>query len=243
MGYIEFKNVTKSFNSNTVIDNLELAINEKDVLGILGPSGSGKTTLLRLLAGFEKPDLGKIIINKTEVFNKLKNIFLDPERRNIAMVFQDLALWPHMTVREHLSFVLNAKNVSKPDQEELINDNLDLVSLYNYSDSYPHELSGGEKQRLAIVRALIQKPDVLLFDEPLSNLDQILRKDMMREFIKLKEEFQITTIYVTHNYKDVLDLADEIAVLDKGKIIQKNKTKELFRNPINDFVANIVGRK
>jgi len=235
--------VTKSFNSNTVIDNLELAINEKDVLGILGPSGSGKTTLLRLLAGFEKPDLGKIIINKTEVFNKLKNIFLDPERRNIAMVFQDLALWPHMTVREHLSFVLNAKNVSKPDQEELINDNLDLVSLYNYSDSYPHELSGGEKQRLAIVRALIQKPDVLLFDEPLSNLDQILRKDMMREFIKLKEEFQITTIYVTHNYKDVLDLADEIAVLDKGKIIQKNKTKELFRNPINDFVANIVGRK
>lgn len=242
MAFIELSNVSKSFNGNRVVDSMDMAVEENKVLGIIGTSGSGKTTLLRMLAGFEHPDNGSISVNGTQVFDKPGNVFVEPEHRGIAMVFQDLALWPHMKVKEHLSFVLDARRIPREKQDEIINDNLKIVGLGRYINSYPHELSGGEKQRLAIVRALVQKPKVLLFDEPLSNLDQILRKDVMREFIRVKEEFNITTVYVTHNYKDIIDLADEIAVMDNGGIIQMDETKTLFQNPVNNFVAEIIGR-
>jgi iron(III) transport system ATP-binding protein len=243
MGYIEFKDVNKSYGQNMVLDSISLSLGEHRVLGVLGPSGSGKTTLLRLLAGFERPDTGTISINGSVVCDQSKNAYVEPEHRNIAMVFQDLALWPHMTVREHLMFVLEASGAGKAGFDEVIGKNLELVDMFRYIDAYPHELSGGEKQRLAIARALVQKPRVLLFDEPLSSLDQILRKDLMKELLKLKHEFRITTLYVTHNYHDIIDLADEIAVIDRGRIVQRDETKALFQNPANDFVASIVGRR
>jgi ABC-type sugar transport system ATPase subunit len=147
-----------------------------------------------------------------------------------------------MTVREHLSFVLEAVGAARGDFDDIVKRNLEHVSMGGYVNSYPHELSGGERQRLAIARALVQGPRLMLFDEPLSSLDQILRKDLMKELLALKQELGITTLYVTHNYHDIIDLADEIAVMDEGRIIQHDETRALFQNPKNDFVARIIGR-
>lgn len=242
MGYIEFEQVSKSFDETKVVDDVSFKIDKGHVLGILGPSGSGKTTIMRMVAGFEKPDSGKIMIDEDVVFDFGSGSFIEPEKRGISMVFQDLALWPHMTCRQHLEFALEARGGGKKDFDDVIATQLEKVGLGDRVGAYPHELSGGEKQRLSIARALVQEPKVLLFDEPLSNLDQILRKDLMREFISIKKEYGITTIYVTHNYKDILDLCDNIAVIDNGRVVQMDKTKKLFQKPKNDFVAHIIGR-
>jgi ABC-type Fe3+/spermidine/putrescine transport system ATPase subunit len=242
MGYIEFKDVSKSYGKNKILDGISLSLDEHKVLGVLGPSGSGKTTLLRLLSGLENPDTGTIKIDGKTVSEKTK-IIVEPEHRHISMVFQDLALWPHMTVSQHLEFVLEAGGIKGTTAKEPIQENLKSVGLERYANSYPHQLSGGEKQRLALARALVQRPKVLLFDEPLSSLDQIFRKDLLKELLRLKAELGLTTIYVTHNYTDIIDLSDEIAILDKGRIIQRDKTRTVFQKPANDFVAELIGRK
>jgi len=239
VSFIEIHKVDKSFGKKRVISNLSLEVKKNELLGILGPSGCGKTTLLRLIAGFEVPDRGEIRIDGDCVYSSSNGIFVPPEKRNIGMVFQDLALWPHMTVREHIDFVLGSRNIKSKEKIEEI---LELVDLKSLSESYPEQLSGGEKQRVAIARALAQEPRVLLLDEPLSNLDQILRKDFKDEITKLRKKFGITTIYVTHNYLELIDIADKIAIMRKGRIIQFGRSKEVYQNPKNNFVRNILGK-
>lgn len=239
MSFIEIHEIDKSFGKKKVISNLSLDVKENELLGILGSSGCGKTTLLRLIAGFEIPNKGEIRINSDLVYSSNNRRVVPPEKRNVGMVFQDLALWPHMTVKEHINFVFESKNIRN---EEKIEEILKLVNLKSLSESYPEQLSGGEKQRVAIARTLAQEPRVLLLDEPLSNLDQILRKDFKNEIIKLQKKFGITTIYVTHNYLELVDMADEIAIMQEGRIIQFGRTEEVYQKPKNNFVRNILGR-
>jgi len=239
VSFIEIHEIDKSFGKKKVISNLSLDVKENELLGILGSSGCGKTTLLRLIAGFEIPNKGEIRINSDLVYSSNNRRVVPPEKRNVGMVFQDLALWPHMTVKEHINFVFESKNIRN---EEKIEEILKLVNLKSLSESYPEQLSGGEKQRVAIARTLAQEPRVLLLDEPLSNLDQILRKDFKNEIIKLQKKFGITTIYVTHNYLELVDMADEIAIMQEGRIIQFGRTEEVYQKPKNNFVRNILGR-
>jgi iron(III) transport system ATP-binding protein len=236
--FIGIHGIDKFLGGKKVISDLSLEVEKNKLLGILGPSGCGKTTLLRLIAGLEVPDRGEIIINGSIVYSD-RGVFVPPEKRNVGMVFQDLALWPHMTVKEHINFVLESRNMKDGDRVVGI---LDLVDLTSLSESYPEQLSGGEKQRVAIARALAQEPRILLLDEPLSGLDQILRGDLKKEIRKLQKKLGITTIYVTHNYLELIDIADDIAVMQEGRIIQSGRTGEVYEKPKNNFVKNILGK-
>lgn len=238
MTFIGIHGIDKFLGGKKVISDLSLEVEKNKLLGILGPSGCGKTTLLRLIAGLEVPDRGEIIINGSIVYSD-RGVFVPPEKRNVGMVFQDLALWPHMTVKEHINFVLESRNMKDGDRVVGI---LDLVDLTSLSESYPEQLSGGEKQRVAIARALAQEPRILLLDEPLSGLDQILRGDLKKEIRKLQKKLGITTIYVTHNYLELIDIADDIAVMQEGRIIQSGRTGEVYEKPKNNFVKNILGK-
>ena len=242
MGFIEFIGVSKSFGDRKVISDLHLKIKKNKFLGILGSSGCGKTTLLRLLAGFEMPDSGRIIMNGNNVYDSENNEFIPPEKRDVGMVFQDLALWPHITVSGHIDFVLKAKKIPKEDRREKIKDILELLGLKQNSGSYPRQLSGGEKQKVAIARAIAQEPSVLLMDEPMSNLDQILKNSFKKEITRLQKRLGITTLYVTHNYMELLDMADEIAIMRGGRIIRSGETRDVYKKPGSEFVAEILGK-
>jgi ABC-type Fe3+/spermidine/putrescine transport system ATPase subunit len=248
MEYITLRNIKKSFQEGNkgkkgILSNLSLEIEKDTLIGILGPSGSGKTTLLRILAGLETPDEGSIIIDNKVIFDSEKKVNVPPEKRNVALVFQDFALWPHLTVEEHLKFVLEASGIKRNKHfKHLIGNYLKLFQMENNSNSYPKELSGGEKQRVAIMRALAQEPRVLLLDEPFSNLDQILKEDFKKELKKVQKKFKMSMIYVTHNYLDLIGMANEIAVMQNGRIIQYGKTREVYNKPKNDFVSKILGK-
>ncbi len=239
MSFIQIRRICKSFGRKRVIPDLSLEVRTNEILGVLGPSGCGKTTLLRLIAGFEMPDSGEIIIDNDVVYSSRDKTFVPPEKRNIGMVFQDLALWPHMTVKEHITFVFESRNIR---DKEKVGDILDLVNLKSHSESYIGQLSGGEKQRVAIARALAQKPRLLLLDEPLSSMDQILRREFKEEIMKLQKKFEVTAIYVTHNYLELMDMADRIAVMQEGRIIQLGKTGEVYDTPLNNLVGDILGK-
>lgn len=204
------------FKSKWALKDISFNLPKGRCLVLYGPSGCGKTTMLRLTAGFEKPDEGKIWINSRLVSAAQR--LVRPYDRNVGMVFQDLALWPHMTVEEQLTFVLSARVRSKAEQETATRAALDQVGLNVGPDKYPHQLSGGEKQRLALARALIGKPEILLMDEPLSNLDSILKKKILQEIKKIIQTAGTTTIYVTHDLQEALFMADLLAVMDNGKI-------------------------
>ena len=238
MGIIEIKNIDKSFGKNKVIDGLSLLVEKGDFFGIVGSSGCGKTTLLRLITGLEIPDKGEIFIKENCVFSKEKRVFVEPEKRNIGFVFQDLALWPHLNVKEHLNFVLEAKKIPKKEREIKINEILRIVQLEKIN-SFPQELSGGEKQRLAIARALIQGTEILLLDEAFSNLDQILRNDFKRDLLFLKERFNLTVICVDHNAGELFRIVNKIGVMEKGGIIEQGRPKELLQNPQSEFLRKI----
>ncbi len=239
MAYLEAKDLTKSFGGRKVVDGISLEVGQSKVLGILGSSGCGKTTILRMIAGLEKPDSGTIRLNGKTVFDQKSNS--PPHSRGVSMVFQGLALWPHMTCVEHLDFMLDDFDYGKVDKRKEIEACLTRFGLLGHSRKYPHQLSGGEKQRLAIARALVRKPGILLLDEPLSNLDQILRADITEEFKRVKKEYALTTVYVTHNFQDLAGFADDIAVLKDGKIVQKGMTSDMLARPDGEFVARILG--
>ncbi|MBU0762358.1 MAG: ABC transporter ATP-binding protein [Candidatus Altiarchaeota archaeon] len=239
MTNLKVENMTKSFDGKKVVDGLSLEVEDKKLLGILGSSGCGKTTILRMIAGLEKPDSGSIKINCETVFDRHTDYA--PYKRGISMVFQGLALWPHMDCFEHLYFMVEDWKITKQEKKQEVESYLTQFALTKHSSKYPHQLSGGEKQRLAIARALIPKPKILLLDEPLSNLDQIIRSDITEMFKKIKKEYGLTTIYVTHNFSDLKGIADDIAVLQEGKIIQKDTTKKILNKPKNEFVKKILG--
>ncbi len=238
MEEMKLNNISKSFEKE-ILSDISLNIEKNKITGILGPSGSGKTTLLRIISGLEFPDKGTIFINDKCVCSE--NVFVEPEKRNIGFVFQDLGLWPHMNAEEHLDFVLDAKGIANSEQKEKeIKKIIKLVNLENYLRAYPHQLSGGEKQRLAIARVLAQDSKILLLDEPFSNLDPVLKKELKKEIVALQKKMKLTIVYITHNPSEIFDIADKIVILKEGKILQEGKPKEVLKKPKNDFVRKFL---
>ena len=219
---VKVENVSKVYNKIPVIREMSIDIEKGERVVILGPSGCGKTTLLRLIAGFIHPDKGKIAIDGKAVSDNGKCI-IEPEGRQVGMVFQDLALWPHMSSYKNIEFGLKAKRVSKAEIRERIDAILEKVQMVEFRNTYPGELSGGQQQRIALARALVTRPKILLMDEPLSSLDADLRHVLMKEILRLQEELAITMIYVTHDREEAFSLATRIVVMKEGKI-QKTGT-------------------
>ncbi len=242
MGKLEIKNLTKRYQGNiTVVDNVNIEINENELATIVGPSGCGKTTTLRMIAGFIVPEEGVISIDGREVVNKSNNTFLQPEKREIGMVFQTYAVWPHMNVFNNVAYPLKIrkedKNIIKQKTEEV----LKIVDLLPFSSRYPHELSGGQQQRVALARALVMDPKILLLDEPLSNLDAALREQMRSEIKEIQKRMKVTIINVTHDQVEAMSMSDKVIVMKKGKLIQMGSPQELYQEPANSFVAKFIG--
>jgi ABC-type Fe3+/spermidine/putrescine transport system ATPase subunit len=232
---ISVENLTKRFGPLAVVSEVSLSIEEGEMFTLLGPSGCGKTTLLRLVAGFYVPDGGEIRFDD-RVVNAVP-----PHERGIGMVFQNYALWPHMTVSENVSYGLKLRKVSRTEIAERVRGVLHKVGLTGLGDRYPGQLSGGQQQRVALARALVLNPQILLLDEPLSNLDAKIRVQVRAEIRKLQKELGITTIYVTHDQEEALTLSDRIAVFNQGKVFQIGPPKALYERPANRFVADFIG--
>ena len=232
---IDIVNVSKAFDENVVLDELNLYIRENEFLTLLGPSGCGKTTLLRILGGFETPDSGKIIFDGQDITN------LAPNKRQLNTVFQKYALFTHMTIAENIAFGLKIKGKSKNYINDKIRYALKLVNLEGFENRTPASLSGGQQQRIAIARAIVNEPKVLLLDEPLGALDLKLRQDMQYELIRLKNELGITFIYVTHDQEEALTMSDTIVVMNQGYIQQIGTPEKIYNEPENAFVADFIG--
>ncbi|QXJ31232.1 ABC transporter ATP-binding protein [Saccharolobus shibatae] len=232
---ITLKEVTKFFGSFKVIDNISLNVEKGEFFVILGKSGSGKTTLLRLIAGLERVSSGKIFIDSMDVTD------LPPSKRDIGMVFQNYALYPNKKVFENLMIALENSRIDKKNKEERIIEIAKELEIYHLMDKYPVQLSGGQQQRVAIAKALVRRPKVLLMDEPLSNLDVQLRYSARKLIKKVQKEFNITTVYVTHDSNEALAIADRIGVVDKGRLLQVGIPEEIYNNPSSGEVASLIG--
>ncbi len=236
MSNIVLKNIKKTYDNNkTVINNVNLEIKDKEFVVLVGASGCGKSTLLRMIAGLEDITEGEIYIGETKVNN------IPPKDRDIAFVFQSYALYPHMTVRENISFGLKMRKVPKAEIDKKVQEAAEILNLGEYLDRKPKQLSGGQRQRVALGRAIVRNPKVFLMDEPLSNLDAKLRVQMRSEIKKLHERLQTTFIYVTHDQTEALTMGDRIVVLNNGDIQQVGTPDEIYNNPTNSFVAGFVG--
>ncbi|ASJ74035.1 ABC transporter ATP-binding protein [Granulosicoccus antarcticus] len=232
---IEISGVSKVFGKTTAVDDVSLSLQRGDFLTIVGPSGCGKTTLLRMIAGFDAPTSGHIMINGQRVEE------VPPYQRSIGMVFQKLALFPHMSAHENVAFPLKMRRFDPEQIAELADKYLRLVKLQDLGDRKPHQLSGGQQQRVAIARALSFSPDLLLLDEPLSALDRKLREEMQLEFRRIQQELGVTTINVTHDQREALVMSDRIIVMNEGVVQQADTPLEVYRKPGNQFVANFIG--
>lgn len=237
--HISMEHVTKQFNGKIVLCDISLSIPQGEMLALLGPSGCGKTTLLNAIAGLVDIDGGRIEIDGT-VYSSVGHT-LQPEFRKIGMVFQDFALWPHMTVYENVAFGLRVKKVPRRDIADRVAHVLQTVRMTGFEKRYPHQLSGGQKQRVAIARALAPEPSVLLMDEPLSSLDAKLREEMRWQLMEIVRQTGVTTVYVTHDQVEALTMADRIVLLNQGKIEQAGKPTELYELPRTEFCASFVG--
>jgi len=240
MAIVSIRGLTKKFTDAAAVDDLHLEIGDGEFISLLGPSGCGKTTTLRLIAGFLQPDAGEIHV-AGEVISSPSQL-VPPERRNMSMIFQSYAVWPHMTVAQNVAYGLKFKKLSKQEVDAKVAKLLGVVHLAELKDRYSAELSGGQQQRVALARALVVEPQILLMDEPLSNLDANLREEMRFEIRRLHEEFKITTVYVTHDQGEAMATSDRIAVLDRGRLVQVGTPHELFERPKTKFVAEFVGK-
>ena len=237
---ITIRGLRKSFptpggGTTHAVDGIDLDIAPGDLFFLLGPSGCGKTTLLRMIAGFIEPDAGSIRFGERDVTG------VPPNKRNTGMVFQSYALWPHMSVAENVAFGLGVRNIGGQEKAERVAGALGAVRMETYAARRPNQLSGGQQQRVALARALVVRPDVLLLDEPLSNLDAKLRLELRAEIRRICKSSGITGVYVTHDQKEALSMADRIAVMDRGRIVQIGTPEELYRRPRNRFVAEFIG--
>lgn len=232
---IELKNVTKSFDDNVILKDFNIKVKKDEFLTILGPSGCGKTTILRLIGGFEAPDEGKILFNGNDITNK------EPYERKINTVFQKYALFPHMNVYKNIAFGLNIKKMDKKLIKEKVREVLKLVNLEGFENREIESLSGGQQQRIAIARALVNEPEVLLLDEPLGALDLKLRQAMQIELKRIQKSVGITFIYVTHDQEEALSMSDTIIVLNNGEIQQMDTPLNIYNEPKNAFVADFIG--
>ncbi len=232
---IDLQHISKSYDGSIILDDLSLYIRENEFLTLLGPSGCGKTTTLRILGGFESPDQGRVIFGGEDITK------LPPNKRQLNTVFQKYALFTHMTIAENIAFGLKIKNKSKAYIDDKIKYALKLVNLDGYGNRMPDSLSGGQQQRIAIARAIVNEPKVLLLDEPLGALDLKLRQDMQYELIRLKNELGITFIYVTHDQEEALTMSDTIVVMNQGYIQQIGTPERIYNEPENAFVADFIG--
>jgi len=232
---IDLEHISKSYDGEQVLDDLNLYIKENEFLTLLGPSGCGKTTTLRILGGFATPDTGHVIFDGQDITK------LPPNKRQLNTVFQKYALFTHMTISENIAFGLKIKKKSKSYIQDKIKYALKLVNLEGYENRMPDSLSGGQQQRIAIARAIVNEPKVLLLDEPLGALDLKLRQDMQYELIRLKNELGITFIYVTHDQEEALTMSDTIVVMNKGYIQQIGSPEKIYNEPENAFVADFIG--
>jgi iron(III) transport system ATP-binding protein len=232
--------LTKRYGDVGAVAGLDLAVRPGELVALLGPSGCGKTTTLRLVAGFITPDGGEIRVGDRVLSSP--TVVVPPERRRMAMIFQSYALWPHMTVAQNVAYGLRFAGVPRADRERRVEAMLQVVQLGGYGARYPGELSGGQQQRVAVARALVVEPEILLLDEPLSNLDASLREEMRFEIRRLHEQFGITTLYVTHDQAEAMVISDRVAVLRDGRVVQVGAPQELFERPRTRFVAEFIGK-
>lgn len=232
---VSIRNLTKQFGSTNVLKGISLDVEDHELFFLLGPSGCGKTTLLRTIAGFYQPDGGELL------FGDKRMNGVPPHQRNTGMVFQNYALWPHMTVAENVAYGLDVRAIPASEKKERVREALAIVQMEKYAERTPNQLSGGQQQRIALARALVIRPDVLLLDEPLSNLDAKLRLEMREEIRRIHAQTRITTIYVTHDQKESLSLASRMAVLREGVIEQVGDPRSVYRTPSSRFVADFIG--
>lgn len=241
MSKIELQHIDKYYGSNHVLRDINLTIEDGDFMTLLGPSGCGKTTTLRVISGLEKPQNGTMLIDGKIMIDAKEAFFEAPSKRNLNLVFQSYALWPHMTAYENIAFGLKIKRLSKHEIDERVMGALSKMRIDEYKDRYPNELSGGQQQRVAIARAIATSPKLLLLDEPLSNLDARLRIDMRAELKRLHRETGTTIIYVTHDQVEALTMSTKIALFKEGEISQVGSPLELYNNPIDLTAADFIG--
>jgi spermidine/putrescine ABC transporter ATP-binding subunit len=232
---LRLEGVSRRFGEVLALDGVSLDVTRGELLTILGPSGSGKTTLLKVVAGFETPDGGRVLVDGQDI------TALPPAKRDIGMVFQHYALFPHLTVRRNVAFPLEMRDVARPEIERRVSEALELVELAGYDARLPRQLSGGQQQRVALARAIVFNPRLLLLDEPFGALDRKLRETMQLEVRRLQRRLGLTTIFITHDQEEALVLSDRVAVMNKGAIQQIATTTEIYERPASDFVADFVG--
>ena len=239
--YLEVKNLVKWFGDDRAVDDISFSIARGDFLTLLGPSGCGKTTTLMSIAGLHAIDSGSIRVGNVVYTSPEDSIFLPPEKRDIGMVFQSYAIWPHMTVAQNVAYPLEIRKFARAEIDDRVADVLKLVGLTDMSDKLATQLSGGQQQRASLARAIVAEPRLLLFDEPLSNLDLKLREQMRVELKRIQNEVGITSIYVTHDQSEALVMSDDIIVMSKGHIEQKGTPLEIYSQPMNRYVSNFIG--
>jgi putative spermidine/putrescine transport system ATP-binding protein len=235
MSFLALEDMWKQFGKVTAVDHISLSIQQGEFLTLLGPSGCGKTTILRMVAGFEQPDAGRILLDGEDITQQSARM------RPMGMVFQSYALFPHMTAEQNIAFGMTMKHLSKGHIQKRSRELLELVDLAEYGPRYPHQLSGGQQQRIALARALAVEPKVLLLDEPLSALDARVRVSLRNEIRRIQQQLAMTAIYVTHDQEEALAISDRIAVMSKGKVEQLDRPEEIYRNPRTAFAATFVG--
>ena len=239
--YVEVQGLVKWFGNDRAVDGISFSIPRGKFLTLLGPSGCGKTTTLMSIAGLHGIDAGSIRVGGVTYTSKAEGLFLAPEKRDIGMVFQSYAIWPHMTVTQNVAYPLEIRKIEQAEIDARVADVLRLVGLADMADKLATQLSGGQQQRTALARAIVSRPRLLLFDEPLSNLDLKLREQMRVELKRIQHEVGITSIYVTHDQAEALVMSDEIIVMSKGRIQQKGGPHEIYARPINAYVSNFIG--
>ncbi len=241
MGQILLNGIVKSYGKEVVVKNLDLLVEPGEFLTILGPSGCGKTTTLRMIAGLEEPNQGNITLDDTVVFSRNEGVVIPPEARNLGLIFQSYALWPHMTVEKNITLALKEQKISKDEIASRLTNALDMVQLTGYAERYPSELSGGQQQRVAVARLIALRPTILLMDEPLSNLDAKLRTEMRASLKRLHRDLDATTVYVTHDQIEALTLSDRVIIMNEGQIMQEGSPYDIYHHPTNIFVAEFIG--
>jgi iron(III) transport system ATP-binding protein len=239
--YLEVKNLVKWFGSDRAVDDISFSIPRGAFLTLLGPSGCGKTTTLMSIAGLHSIDGGSIRVGDVMYTSPEEGLFLAPEKRDIGMVFQSYAIWPHMTVTQNVAYPLEIRKLPKDEIDDRVADTLKLVGLTDMADKMATQLSGGQQQRASLARAIVSKPLLLLFDEPLSNLDLKLRESMRVELKRIQHEVGITSVYVTHDQSEALVMSDEIIVMSKGTIEQRGGPRDIYAHPVNRYVSNFIG--
>jgi ABC-type Fe3+/spermidine/putrescine transport system ATPase subunit len=240
--FLEVRNLVKIFGRLTAVDNVSFKVEQGEVVTLLGPSGCGKTTTLRMVAGFEKPNAGEVEIAGRVVVSTNRRIHVPPERRDIGMVFQSYAIWPHMTVFENVAFPLHVRRANRREIKERVEKTLELVGLANFSDRPAILLSGGQQQRVSLARALVYSPSILLLDEPLSNLDAKLREQMRIELKRLQQQLGFTVLFVTHDQIEAMSLSTRLAVMNQGHIEQLGPPQAVYERPQTPFVEDFLGR-